>query len=906
MPLNNGLTLAAKNCDIEIMNAAGDVYGFPVHAVTIPEDRASKLAESTGETAPTIKSAGPFETMEITDWSYGYGQTSMDRVEGGVAGMGGNPAQYFYGDCFTLRPGKLLPGMSRDMVYNTIAGQMTPISSGVGPLGGDEQEVPRGVLPHYYYQAGYPQAKTTFTASAAVSITQIRVLVKFENPFASGTVTINADIWDATFTSLLKNFNVVINLNTIGNYTSWKWITLTAGAALALANGTTYGLLVRGSDAAILIFGIFPQTHSGLGITNLLQPYFQLVNPTGSVPFKYWANPLQKVEQLLNGSTYVNAAITAGAYFNTAATATAGTAGTSPERTFTGAICGSLVFNNNLYIGATGVIQTQMFTPAQVATNAAATGANTTTAFSMGPSVAHGGLIYGVGGNTTQVFKWTGAFPIATGSISAGVGNWEIIISPNNIGDIGTNITNLAIFQGSLYIFKPEGLFKIVSAVGDITTNKVPEIIQVWAAPVQLASTGKWVCEHQGKLYFNFRNLVVELVMQEDKPTITRYNPSPPWYRLSYYSYINGLTSDGQTLYCSLNNFGISAYNGQGWHLIAEFYEQVAVENQSSGLRWLPDPTGAPDYLFCGDGRTLLKIPIPNVNQPYTSQVYQNHQNKCGYFITPEWTGNLADLYKNMRAVVLRAVPNGWSYKLVAACKDSVNGQSPSFRTMVEKSFHTGLMKDSWVTPFISASGNASVATTQLAVGHTAVPNTLAPACWVAGDFNNAAYQSQKLTVRTTDTTTTPPTTETVSNPVKLVKTQFILYFWNPAAGQAATTGVEVMSVDAVDFKHLPKQKYVARYGISLDLKALAEIGTVVKGVAAVNTSTKWLRDQAVAGDPLQFKFYDITGAIKTVNGIIQGFHGEALKLDKGQTKVFPLVSQFSILSLDEEESIYG
>jgi hypothetical protein len=63
--------------------------------------------------------------------------------------------------------------------------------------------------------------------------------------------------------------------------------------------------------------------------------------------------------------------------------------------------------------------------------------------------------------------------------------------------------------------------------------------------------------------------------------------------------------------------------------------------------------------------------------------------------------------------------------------------------------------------------------------------------------------------------------------------------------------------------------------------------------VAAVNTSTKWLRDQAVAGDPLQFKFYDITGAIKTVNGIIQGFHGEALKLDKGQTKVFPLVSQF-------------
>jgi hypothetical protein len=59
---------------------------------------------------------------------------------------------------------------------------------------------------------------------------------------------------------------------------------------------------------------------------------------------------------------------------------------------------------------------------------------------------------------------------------------------------------------------------------------------------VQLDTTGKWFCEHQGKLYWNWKNLVVELVMQEDKPTITYYNPSPPWYRLSYYSYVNGLT----------------------------------------------------------------------------------------------------------------------------------------------------------------------------------------------------------------------------------------------------------------------------------------------------------------------------------------------------------------------------
>jgi hypothetical protein len=95
---------------------------------------------------------------------------------------------------------------------------------------------------------------------------------------------------------------------------------------------------------------------------------------------------------------------------------------------------------------------------------------------------------------------------------------------------------------------------------------------------------------------------VVELVMQEDKPTITYYNPSPPWYRLSYYSYVNGLTSDGQNLYASLNNFGISALTAQGWHPIAEFYEQVAVEGQSSGLRWLPNPPGRRTIYSAGTG----------------------------------------------------------------------------------------------------------------------------------------------------------------------------------------------------------------------------------------------------------------------------------------------------------------
>jgi hypothetical protein len=891
MPLNNGLTLASKNCDIEITNAAGDVYGFPALAVTIPEDRASKLAESTGETAPTIKSAGPFETMEITDWSYGYGQTSMDRVEGGVAGMGGNPAQYFYGDCFTLRPGKLLPGMARDMVYNTVgAAQMTPITDGLDPLGGDEYEVPRGVLP-----GGTGQTYGFSTTSTVTPLTGMRVLVYFSGA-STGTVVINGRITGAT----VYDFQLSVDLATVGIYTGWKWITLPKTAGLAgLPARTGYVISVSvaaGNDIAVGCW---------VAAGNSIAPYFQLV--VNSLPYKYWSAPPARMEQLNNAGAYENICITTLGILNADATSVGAGGGITPERGLGAAYCGSIVFKGNLYVSTSGTVQTLMFTPANLATNGAPT--STTTFMNMVAASAHGGLLYAVNffGSGNNFYKWDGTFPVVNGSIAGGQ-NFETIINSAKIGDPATFVTNMVIFQGSMYVFKPEGLFKVVSALGDISTSKVPEVIQVWTAPVQLASNGKWACEHQGKLYFNFRNLVVELVMQEDKPTITRYNPSPPWYRLSYYSYINGLTSDGQTLYCSLNNFGISAYNGQGWHPIAEFYEQVAVEDQSSGLRWLPNPQGAPDYLYCGDGRTLLKIPIPNIDQPYTSQIYQNHQNKCGYFITPEWTGNLADMVKNMRSVILRATPNGWSYKLVAVVWQT--GTSSSFKTLLEQTWREGLLRDSWTNPstvFSNTDHPANVATTLLdSVAANPVANTLAPACWASSDFDNAAYQSQKLAVPTTNTTTTPPTTRTVTNPVKLVKTQFILYTWNPVAGQASTIRKEITSVDAVALKHLPKQKYVARYGVSLDLKALAEIGSVVKTVSQVNTSTKWLRDQAVAGDPLQFKFYDITGAIKTVNGIIQGFHGEAFKLDKGQTKVFPLMSQFSILSLDEEESIYG
>jgi hypothetical protein len=152
-------------------------------------------------------------------------------------------------------------------------------------------------------------------------------------------------------------------------------------------------------------------------------------------------------------------------------------------------------------------------------------------------------------------------------------------------------------------------------------------------------------------------------------------------------------------------------------------------------------------------------------------------------------------MVKNMRSVILRAIPNGWSYKLVAVVWQTGGAAALN---LLEKTWQEGLIRDNWTNPTGLAGFTKVVATTHHACygPRRAGANTLAPACWVSSDFDNASYQSQKLAVATTDTTTTPPTTETVTKPVKLVKTQFILYFWNPVRGRRQRRRGS-MSVDA-------------------------------------------------------------------------------------------------------------
>lgn len=893
MATTNGFTLANKKADIEIENAAGDVYGFQSLQPVIPESRASQLTASTGESSPTAKSAEPFETVEWSDWSYGMGQVNGDRQGGGPLGQGGNPSAYFSGDCFSLRPDKLLPGMARDMVYNTVnAAVQTPITDGLDPNAGDEYEVPRGVVPFLFKKGGPVEiASVNWQVGGSVTVTAIRALVFVRSASGSGGVppatyaTLTATMAGSTYSATVSSAN-------LSNYTGWKWLTLTKQSGTGIVNTLSTKTIFFSTDTAEdLAIGCYVNTAGGF--SDLLRPYFQIL--TSATPFKYWGSALQKMEQMTNNlGSYVNIAITNSALFSVSSTGLAYAATSSPEVPLTGTYVGSIFFNGKLYVSTTS--GTAAWSVSAAANNQAPTNALDAGIILKSPVEGLGKII--CVGSDNALYTWTGNFPVSGADAAVKILNAGVI------GQSGTNINRIQIFQGSIYVFKPEGVFKIIAAIGDISTVKAPEVIQVWSPPgnALVLSTGLWGCEHQGKLYFSWKAIVYEMVMQEDKPVITPYNPSPPWYRLSYYSYINGLTSDGVNLYMSLNNYGVVAHNGLGYHTVTEFFEQVATEGQPSGLKWLPNPLGAPDTLFCGDGRTIVNLPIPNNFQPYTSQIYQRHQNKCGYLITSEWTGSFADIEKNIRSVILRATPNGWSYKLIGVVRQA--NTSSSFRTLLEKTFMEGLLRDDWNKPYSTTPDVTQVVTQKIDPNSgTVLANTLAPACFVSADFDNSAYQSKKLAVRTTDTTVTPNETESVSNPVKIVKTQFILYFWNPSAGQSLT-GVEVSAVDAIVVKHLPKLKYVARYQVSLDLTKLAHIGSSPQGVASVNAMTAWLRNQAVAGDPLYFRFVDTTGAVKEVEGILQGYSAQPQVTDKGHTNLFPLRADFSILSINEEDPV--
>jgi hypothetical protein len=368
--------------------------------------------------------------------------------------------------------------MARDQVYNTIgAAQLTPISDNLDPLGGDEYEVPRGVIPVPLGYISQPSVNSHFTTSAGVTIANVRILIYIRR-IVSFSDTLQATLTDGATT---HTYSLSLALSTAANYTGWNWVTLprTSGTGV-IASGHTVTVLLQDTsvplsdpDAYELAVGCYVSDDATYG-SKAMMPYFQIM--ASATPFKWWANQLRKMEQLLSGTTYVNVAITGAKLFNTDATGTQYLATGSPEVPLSGAYFGSIVFNNKLYVSTVAANGTAAWTPAAAAANLGPTDALDAGPVMFSPQ-EWGGLIYFADINRTAIQTWNGLFPATVNTIVLG----------GKIGQPSSLINGLIIFQGSLYVFKPEGLFKVVSAISDISTNKVPDIIKVWGPPGGIA-----------------------------------------------------------------------------------------------------------------------------------------------------------------------------------------------------------------------------------------------------------------------------------------------------------------------------------------------------------------------------------------------------------------------------------
>jgi hypothetical protein len=541
MSLINGFSVQLKSGDLNISDSANSLTFHYQEKTTMVEGRGSTFTDNLNSGGTTYKDATPFARAVFDNWIGGIGQASYNKTFGG-SGVGGDETRYLDGDVDTVhKTGYMLPGMARNLVYNTIAGQTTPISDGLDPNAGDEQEVPRGVLP----LSGYATGSTNFVAAGTPTIASVRVLCLFTVTGPGGSVTVTGTLKQVSNGAVLGVYQSTLSIPALNPFTGWKWVTLprTSGTGV-LVNGVQYSFTTGGNGTNII--GGYVTNISGV---DTFQCYFQLM--TSATPPKYWAAPPARFEQLNNAGTYINAALTTGAIFNTAATGIAGSAGTSPERSLGSTFSSSLTFNNNLYVGTTGTFQVLMYTPANIAANAAPT--STTTAMGMSSAVTYGGYIFGLNDVTTvqNIYKWTGAYPVTIGTILGGQ-NLEVLVGPGKIGDPGTPINNIFILGGFLHVVKPEGIFQLYQQPDKIDAVELPQINKVVTFPTIHPDTGKWYVIHQEMLFVNYRDVIYQCAFNSASGTqISVLKPEIPRYRLNHYHYVNGLTSDGRNVYAS-------------------------------------------------------------------------------------------------------------------------------------------------------------------------------------------------------------------------------------------------------------------------------------------------------------------------------------------------------------------
>jgi len=878
----NGLTIDDGTADLEFYDGYG-IWGFRLASLSpVTESRGDGFAGQIASGGQNFDDATPFKRKVYDNWLGGFGQLNDNKTTGGV-GIGGDDTKFFYADAKTDRAGYLMPGMARNFIYNTKVNQTVPVSGKADPNPGDEDEVPRGVLAQAL-SSEYRLHNSFNWQGGAVTLTKIRILFQLKNHTLNTPYTITVTlkgplgIYSTDFT---YTFTPSTTYNTLNG---WCWVTLTGSATISNSVFDLYfGDSSTSATGAIGAVGVYVgnvdaggniRTYQPIAnpttTDNAIRPYFQLCKPGTAAPYKAWSQALRKVHQIYDTATatYFDVAVLNTSLFNTAATATGGTSsGVSPEVVFTFPYLSSIVFNSNLYVSFNdgglnfGVSR---YTPAILKANAI-TAPSTDLTFSMLSPVALGGYIYFFERTGRQMYKWTGNFP-ATGADAP-----IAVTAAGIVGESLVGATKLFVFQGNLWVAKPEGMFMlyvdpaIMAAPPNTNTPRVLPMGDPFPVPHRIA--GAYTTIHQGKIYTNYKDRLYEFTIGADNGVQVQVIPLPmPWYQLGYYHQIDGIASDGINLYVSYNNLGIFTYNNLAWHVVTEYYETNPIDNSNAGLSWVMNPTFGPDYLYARDGGHILKIPQPNAASPYTRQIALSDQNKCGYLVVSLTNFEAAEIPKYVHSVVLSMLPGTFRVLVrpvvhIPRSATDLAGPSPSPANLVMETYHEGLLRPFWTKGVSVLNVNPTdlyVATKELNTNGTLIDGTYGPTYWDSTDFTNNV-SSEKVAYlwdKNKLTTANPEQAydDLLTHPNVFTQAGFVVYFWNPVLAQHSTVGQEIVAIDSLVVKYQSVQDYLALYKLSINVSEHTEGRKADLDGYAAEDSWEWLRNQFTRHLPILIK----------------------------------------------------
>jgi hypothetical protein len=549
-----------------------------------------------------------------------------------------------------------------------------------------------------------------------------------------------------------------------------------------------------------------------------------------------WAGSPRRIEIIDNAGTRNVIVITDTTYFNASSPGKA-------ERALGGSMSGTMIGDNQLYVGVVGV-GTKIYNAGAAATVAVPTSTNANIV--LGPNCYYKGKYYVIDGTTKRkVRQYDG------GAASVPVD----IIATDTVGKPSTggknNLNNIRVFRGQIVLFKPEGIFRPYDAPDNITAaTRIDQIVTLETE--EHPNNGTWAVEFQGQLFFSVRHMVYQLnVDNEGQSAISVLIPPWPTGRFLSNNYVSGITTNGKELYISYNNIGVVAWNGQSYHPITEFYEQNTTEGLASGLRYVYSLSGVgADSIYTGDGRQLIQLPTPNINAPsLTTQLYLRDQNRSFYWISPEFNANLAEIVKTLNSFSIKASIGGWGgLKLIAAIWQSGN---PNYRTIIEQTLDDGIQRDLWQNP-----GLASYPYVAIKLWNGGSQSTApAPACWSASDFANQFFTSEK-----------PVTDDQVLRPIQIVSCSFILYGFNNSIGSqyvAANATADPVYINSLYLKYQAVQKYIPYYQhFTVDTTRMMGEGKM--NATAIATMYTWLKGLAKKQSPSNLTILDLTGATRT------------------------------------------